>query len=43
MKENLDVEKMEGAGKVKKALLVTRVSGFIPQHEMNNVNILQEI
>ena len=23
----------------KKALLVTRVSGFVPQFEMNNVNI----
>ena len=43
MKENLDVEKTEEAGKVKKALLVTRVSGFIPQHEMNNVKILQEM
>ena len=31
------MEKTEEAGKVKKALLVTRVSGFIPQHEMNNV------
>lgn len=28
---------------MKKALLVTRVSGFIPQHEMNNVKILQKI
>lgn len=27
----------------KKALLITRVSGFIPQHEMNNVKILQEM
>lgn len=27
----------------KKALLVTRVSGFIPQFEMNNVKILQEM
>lgn len=26
-----------------KALLVTRVSGFVPQHEMNNVKILQEM
>ncbi len=26
---------------MKKALLVTRVSGFIPQHEINNVKILQ--
>ena len=43
MKENLDVEKTEGAGMVKKALLVTRVSGFIPQFEMNNVKILQEM
>ena len=43
MKENLDVEKTEEVGKVKKALLVTRVSGFIPQHEMNNVKILQEM
>ena len=38
LKENLDVEKTEGAGMVKKALLVTRVSGFIPQFEMNNEN-----
>lgn len=28
---------------LKKALLVTRVSGFIPQHEMNNVRILQKM
>lgn len=28
---------------MKKALLVTRVSGFIPQHEMNNVRILQKM
>ncbi|MCH5266977.1 MAG: glycosyltransferase [Lachnospiraceae bacterium] len=28
---------------MKKALLVTRVSGFVPQHEMNNVKILQEM
>lgn len=28
---------------MKKALLVTRVSGFIPQHEMNNVKILQKM
>lgn len=28
---------------VKKALLVTTVSGFIPQFEMNNVRILQEM
>ncbi len=28
---------------MKKALLVTRVSGFIPQHEINNVKILQEM
>lgn len=27
----------------KKALLVTRVSGFVPQFEMNNVRILQEM
>ena len=27
---------------MKKALLVTRVSGFVPQFEMNNVKILQE-
>ena len=27
----------------KKALLVTRVSGFVPQFEMNNVKILQEM
>ena len=31
------------AGYLKKALLVTRVSGFIPQHEMNNVKILQKM
>lgn len=30
-------------GKKKKALLVTRVSGFIPQFEMNNVKILQKM
>ena len=29
--------------KNKKALLVTRVSGFVPQFEMNNVKILQEM
>lgn len=29
--------------KQKKALLITRVSGFIPQHEMNNVKILKEM
>lgn len=28
---------------MKKVLLVTRVSGFVPQHEMNNVKILQEM
>lgn len=28
---------------MKKALLVTRVSGFVPQHEMNNVKLLQEM
>lgn len=27
----------------KKALLITRVSGFVPQFEMNNVRILQEM
>lgn len=27
----------------KKALIVARVSGFVPQHEMNNVKILQEM
>ena len=27
----------------KKALLVTRVSGFVPQFEMNTVKILQEM
>lgn len=32
---------MESA--MKKALLVTRVSGFVPQFEMNNVRILQEM
>lgn len=34
-------ERMER--EMKKALLVTRVSGFIPQFEMNNVRILQEM
>lgn len=29
-------------GKTKKALLVTTVSGFVPQFEMNNVRLLQE-
>ena len=28
---------------IKKALIVTRVSGFVPQFEMNNVKILQEM
>ena len=28
---------------MKKALIVTRVSGFVPQFEMNNVKILQEM
>ncbi|MDY3909009.1 MAG: glycosyltransferase [Eubacterium sp.] len=28
---------------MKKALIVTRVSGFVPQFEMNNVKILQEL
>lgn len=28
---------------MKKALLVTRVSGFVPQFEMNNVKILQQL
>ena len=28
---------------MKKVLLVTRVSGFVPQHEMNHVRILQEM
>ncbi|MDD7403592.1 MAG: glycosyltransferase family 4 protein [Butyribacter sp.] len=28
---------------MKKALLVTRVSGFIPQHESNNVKLLQKM
>ena len=28
---------------MKKALLVTTVSGFVPQFEMNNVKILQEM
>ena len=27
----------------KKALLITTVSGFVPQFEMNNVRILQEM
>lgn len=30
-------------GKGKKALIVTTVSGFVPQFEMNNVRILQEL
>mgnify|MGYP004460296333 CR=1 FL=1 len=29
--------------KLKKVLIVTRVSGFVPQFEMNNVKILQEM
>lgn len=29
--------------KMKKALLITTVSGFVPQFEMNNVKILQEL
>ena len=29
-------------GGTKKALLVTTVSGFVPQFEMNNVRLLQE-
>ena len=28
---------------MKKVLLVTRVSGFIPQHEMQHVRILQDM
>ena len=28
---------------MKKALLVTTVSGFVPQFEMNNVRMLQEM
>ena len=28
---------------LRKALLVTHVSGFVPQFEMNNVRILQEL
>lgn len=28
---------------MKKVLLVTRVSGFIPQHEMKHVRILQDM
>ena len=30
-------------GEIKKALLVTTVSGFVPQFEMNNVKILQDM
>ena len=37
------MSKNADTGKKKKALLVTRVSGFIPQFEMNNVKILQEM
>ena len=41
---NMD-RKMEVERKVpvRKALLVTHVSGFVPQFEMNNVRILQQI
>ena len=41
---NMD-RKMEVERKVpvRKALLVTHVSGFLPQFEMNNVRILQEM
>ena len=28
---------------MRKALLVTHVSGFVPQFEMNNVHILQNL
>lgn len=35
---------MKGENKMpKKALLVTHVSGFVPQFEMNNVRILQRL
>lgn len=44
MKNNSFTDTTEEMGLgMKKALLVTRVSGFIPQHEMNNVKILQEM
>ena len=33
----------KNAGHVKKALLITHVSGFVPQFEMNNVRILQSM
>ena len=35
------MEKIENQGK--KALLTTTVSGFVPQFEMNNVRILQQM
>ena len=34
---------MHSRDNIKKALLVTTVSGFVPQFEMNNVHILQEM
>lgn len=34
---------MDSGDKGKKALIVTTVSGFVPQFEMNNVHILQEL
>lgn len=37
------MQKNTDTGKKRKALIVTRVSGFVPQFEMNNVRILQEM
>lgn len=39
----IQVEKNERNNEMKKALIVTHVSGFVPQFELNNVRILQEL
>ena len=38
----MERQEMEGKQR-RKALLVTHVSGFVPQFEMNNVHILQKM
>lgn len=40
---NIKLRLRKNAGHVKKALLITHVSGFVPQFEMNNVRILQSM
>ena len=37
------IRNIERKLKMKKALIVTHVSGFVPQFEMNNVKLLQEL